>query len=206
MPVSDDIRLLRDHIDAGDLHAAGTVLGALRRQWPQQPDLFSHEVVTEIRDLADALTEARLAAVDPTLRDVFGFASFRPGQREIVEAVLGGRDTVGIMPTGAGKSLTFQMAARILGGTTLVVSPLIALMKDQVDALHEMGISATFLNSSIEPDERGRRDRCRSGAVSTRWSTPPPRGLEASVAMGARRCRSPPHRGRRGALHLAVGT
>jgi ATP-dependent DNA helicase RecQ len=178
--VTTDIDRLRDHIATGDLHAAGDVLDVLRRRWPQEPDLFSHDVVIEIRDLADALTSARLAAINPTLHDVFGFSSFRPGQREIVEAVLAGRDTVGIMPTGAGKSLTFQMAARILGGTTLVVSPLIALMKDQVDALHEMGMSATFLNSSIEPEERARRvEAMRRGEYELVYAAP--EGIEASV-------------------------
>ncbi len=178
--VADDIASLREYLGEDDLHAAGAVLTALRRRWPEEPDLFSQDVVAEIRYLADALVERRLAAVEPSLRDVFGFSSFRPGQREIVEAVLAGRDTVGIMPTGAGKSLTFQMAARILGGTTLVVSPLIALMKDQVDALDEMGMRATFLNSSIEPDERSRRVAAlRRGEYEIVYAAP--EGLEASV-------------------------
>jgi ATP-dependent DNA helicase RecQ len=178
--VSADIARLRAHLDDGDLHAAGAVLAALRRRWPEQPDLFSAEAIAEIRDAADALTAARLVAVEPTLRDVFGFSSFRPGQREIVEAILAGRDTVGIMPTGAGKSLTFQMAARIMGGTTLVVSPLIALMKDQVDSLAEMGIRATFLNSSIEPAERQARvEAMRRGEYEVVYAAP--EGLEASV-------------------------
>jgi len=98
-----------------------------------------------------------LARARKVLREVFGYPSFRPGQEAIVSSVLGGRDCVGVMPTGAGKSITFQIPARLLGGTTLVISPLIALMKDQVDALSEVGLRATFLNSSLEPDERGRR-------------------------------------------------
>ena len=178
--ITTDIARLREHLEDGDLHGAGAALASLRRRWPEQPDLFSDDVVGAIRDLADALSEARVASMESTLRDVFGFSSFRPGQREIVEAVLGGRDTVGIMPTGAGKSLTFQMAARILGGTTLVVSPLIALMKDQVDALQEIGMRATFLNSSIESDERGRRvDAVRRGRYEILYAAP--EGLEASV-------------------------
>jgi ATP-dependent DNA helicase RecQ len=178
--ISEDIARFRECLETGDLHAAGEVLATLRRRWPDQPDLFSHEAVVEIQALADLLTQARLAAMEPTLRDVFGFASFRPGQREIIAAVLAERDTVGIMPTGAGKSLTFQMAARIMGGTTLVVSPLIALMKDQVDALHEMGMAATLLNSSIEPDERSRRvEAMRRGEYELVYAAP--EGIEASV-------------------------
>jgi len=91
------------------------------------------------------------------LKDVFGFDTFRPGQDDVIEAALAGIDCLAVMPTGSGKSLTYQLSARLLGGTTLVISPLIALMKDQVDAATELGISATFLNSSIEPDERSRR-------------------------------------------------
>ncbi|MBE0618060.1 MAG: DEAD/DEAH box helicase, partial [Proteobacteria bacterium] len=73
------------------------------------------------------------------LRDVFGFDTFRPGQREVIDAVLSGRDCIAVMPTGAGKSLTYQLPARILEGTVLVLSPLISLMKDQVDALQGLG-------------------------------------------------------------------
>ena len=86
---------------------------------------------------------------EQVLKDVFGYPSFRPGQREVIEAVLAGRDCVGVMPTGAGKSLTFQLPARLLGKTTLVISPLIALMKDQVDSMDEVGLKATFLNSTM---------------------------------------------------------
>jgi ATP-dependent DNA helicase RecQ len=174
------MELFRASLDAADLVVAGEVLDRLRKRWPEQPDLFSHEMVDALRSLAAELTAARLGAVDGVLRDVFGFGSFRPGQREIVEAILAGRDTIGIMPTGAGKSLTFQMAARILGGTTLVVSPLIALMKDQVDALDEMGMRATFLNSSLDPAERSARvERTRRGEYELVYAAP--EGLEASV-------------------------
>ena len=111
---------------------------------------------------------------------VFGYRSFRPGQKEIIEAVLAGRDCVGVMPTGAGKSLTYQIPARILGGVTLVISPLIALMKDQVDAMEEVGIRATFLNSSLTAEERRERVRgLREGAFELVYASP--EGLEASV-------------------------
>jgi ATP-dependent DNA helicase RecQ len=89
----------------------------------------------------------------------FGLAHFRPGQREIIEAVLSGRPTIAVLPTGAGKSLCYQLPAVALEGLAVVVSPLISLMKDQVDALRARGIPATFINSSIPPDERDYRLR-----------------------------------------------
>lgn len=91
------------------------------------------------------------------LRDVFGYESFRPGQELVIRAVLEGHDCIAVMPTGAGKSLTFQIPARLLPGTVLVVSPLISLMKDQVDALDELDFRAAAINSSLERDERRRR-------------------------------------------------
>ncbi len=91
------------------------------------------------------------------LRDVFGFDSFRPGQREVIDAVLSGRDCIAVMPTGAGKSLTYQLPARILEGTVLVLSPLISLMKDQVDALQGLGFRAVEINSTLALDERQAR-------------------------------------------------
>ena len=95
--------------------------------------------------------------LDRALRDTFGYDSFRPGQRQVIEAVLAGRDCIAVMPTGAGKSLTFQLPARLLGGTVLVISPLISLMKDQVDALRELGFEAAEINSSLDYEERRRR-------------------------------------------------
>jgi ATP-dependent DNA helicase RecQ len=97
--------------------------------------------------------------LDPltVLRDTFGFEDFRPGQREVVDAVLAGRDCIAVMPTGAGKSLTFQLPARILDGTVLVLSPLISLMKDQVDALQSLGFRAVEINSTLAFDEKQRR-------------------------------------------------
>lgn len=91
------------------------------------------------------------------LRDVFGFDAFRPGQQEVIEAVLAGRDCIAVMPTGAGKSLTYQLPARILGGTVLVLSPLISLMKDQVDGLRALGFRAVEINSTLGQEERSAR-------------------------------------------------
>jgi ATP-dependent DNA helicase RecQ len=86
----------------------------------------------------------------------FGFASFRPGQREAIEAVLDGRDVLAVMPTGRGKSLCFQLPATLTPGLAVVVSPLIALMKDQVDALRDRGIAAAAFHSGLAEDERDR--------------------------------------------------
>ena len=81
------------------------------------------------------------------LKDVFGYSSFRDGQEEIIDSILEGRDVFGIMPTGGGKSICFQVPALMLWGITLVVSPLISLMKDQVATLVQSGVRAAYLNS-----------------------------------------------------------
>jgi ATP-dependent DNA helicase RecQ len=129
-----------------------------------------------LRDPVDVDDDALFGA----LRATFGFEAFRPGQREVVGATLAARDCLAIMPTGSGKSLTYQLAARLVGGTTLVISPLIALMKDQVDAATELGIEATFINSSIEYEERVRRiDRLRAGDYELVYVAP--EGLGASL-------------------------
>jgi ATP-dependent DNA helicase RecQ len=94
-----------------------------------------------------------------TLKQYFGFDSFRPLQEQIIRDSLAGRDTFALLPTGGGKSLCFQLPALIRPGLTIVVSPLIALMKDQVDALQTAGVAATFLNSSLNPDESRQRLR-----------------------------------------------
>jgi ATP-dependent DNA helicase RecQ len=90
---------------------------------------------------------------DDILHRVYGFPDFRPGQREIVDAVLAGRNTLAIMPTGGGKSLCFQLPALCRDGVTLVISPLIALMRDQVRALREAGVEAGALTSGSTEDE-----------------------------------------------------
>ncbi|MBI5666237.1 MAG: DNA helicase RecQ, partial [Nitrospirae bacterium] len=88
-----------------------------------------------------------------TLKKVFGFQSFRPNQEEIITNILEKKDVFAVMPTGGGKSLCYQLPARLMKGTTVVISPLISLMKDQVDAALENGISAAYINSSLSPEE-----------------------------------------------------
>ena len=88
-----------------------------------------------------------------TLKKHFGYDQFRPLQREIVQDALAGRDVFVLMPTGGGKSLCFQLPALMRDGLTIVVSPLISLMKDQVDALQTSGIPATYLNSTVDREE-----------------------------------------------------
>src|SRR5437016_10154932 len=95
----------------------------------------------------------------PLLKQSFGFDSFRPLQEEIIRDALAGRDVFALLPTGGGKSLCFQLPALVRPGLTVVVSPLISLMKDQVDALTASGVAATFLNSSLKGDEARARLR-----------------------------------------------
>src|SRR5262245_13605934 len=95
----------------------------------------------------------------PLLKQYFGFTSFRPLQAEIIRDALAGKDVFALLPTGGGKSLCFQLPALAREGLTVVVSPLIALMKDQVDSLQASGVAATFLNSSLGPGESRARLR-----------------------------------------------
>jgi ATP-dependent DNA helicase RecQ len=121
----------------------------------------------------------RLTSRD-VLTHVFGYDEFRPGQEKIISTVLAGRDCIGVMPTGAGKSLTFQIPARLLSGTVVVVSPLISLMKDQVDGLERYGFRATVLNSSLDGDTRRARMRgLRAGEYELVYVAP--EGLEGGL-------------------------
>src|SRR6266568_2088125 len=128
---------------------------------------------------------------DEALRSVFGLAEFRPGQRAVVDAVLAGRPTVAVMPTGAGKSLCYQLPAVVAGGTALVVSPLIALMKDQVDALAARGVAACALTSALTPGElTARLEDVAAGRMRLVYVAPErfksPRFEEALERLGAR--------------------
>ena len=123
---------------------------------------------------------ARFEDPQQVLETLFGFREFRPGQRHIIDAVLAGRDCIGVMPTGAGKSLTFQIPAKLLGGPVLVISPLISLMKDQVDALTRLGFRAAVLNSTLTFEERRERlALLRRGELELLYVAP--EGLEGSL-------------------------
>ncbi len=169
-------------------------LRTLRQQFRDAPSLFTTEALELLRTAAQrardgsSAAEGSAATVDAgaderalfALKDVFGYPTFRAGQLEIIRAVLAGRDCVGVMPTGAGKSVTYQIPARLLGGVTLVVSPLISLMKDQVDSMTEVGMRATFLNSSLDSAERSKRNaQLRAGEFELLYAAP--EGIDASV-------------------------
>ena len=96
---------------------------------------------------------------DDLLKKYWGYGSFLPHQRDIITSLLDGQDTLAIMATGSGKSLCYQLPALVLGGLTIVISPLISLMKDQVDDLVARGIPAAACNSSLDPRERSRIER-----------------------------------------------
>jgi len=107
------------------------------------------------------------------LRDVFGYPEFRGHQKAIIDAALAGRDALVLMPTGGGKSLCYQIPALVREGTGLVVSPLIALMEDQVGALRELGIEAAFLNSSLSlPKQRDVIERLQGGRLDLLYVAP----------------------------------
>src|SRR4029079_19776176 len=111
--------------------------------------------------------------LDRTLHERFGLERFRPGQREVIEQVLRRQDVLCVMPTGGGKSLCYQLPALLLPGVTLVISPLIALMKDQVDVLNERGIPATLINSTLDPaEQRARISEVESGRLRLVYVAP----------------------------------
>ena len=107
------------------------------------------------------------------LQKYFGYTQFRDGQQKVIDSLLQGTDTLAIMPTGAGKSLAYQIPALLFEGTTLVISPLISLMKDQVDALLQYGVPATFINSSLSLKEgRSRIERAARGEFKLLYIAP----------------------------------
>lgn len=116
----------------------------------QRMALLHLETMTQAVDSADSVDPRALEA----LNRYFGYDSFRPGQSGIVSAILAGRDVLGVMPTGAGKSICYQIPAAILPGVAIVISPLISLMRDQVDALNDVGLPAAFINTTQTPDEQ----------------------------------------------------
>ena len=108
-----------------------------------------------------------------TLRKYFGYESFRPGQAELINAILEGRDVLGVMPTGSGKSVCYQIPSLLLHGITIVISPLISLMRDQVDGANEIGIPAAFINTTQTPDEQQQVfDAANAGKVKLLYVAP----------------------------------
>lgn len=116
----------------------------------QRTALLHLETMTQAVDSADSVDPRALEA----LNRYFGYDSFRPGQSGIVSAIITGHDVLGVMPTGAGKSICYQIPAAILPGVAIVISPLISLMRDQVDALNDVGLPAAFINTTQTPDEQ----------------------------------------------------
>ncbi|MFW5927136.1 MAG: DEAD/DEAH box helicase, partial [Wenzhouxiangella sp.] len=107
------------------------------------------------------------------LRTVFGYGDFRGRQREIIDTVAAGTNALVLMPTGGGKSLCYQIPALMRPGTAVVISPLIALMRDQVEALKHNGVAAAFINSSLDPAERRRtEERLQAGELDLVYFAP----------------------------------
>ena len=146
-----------------------------------------------------------LAAAERILRTTFGFEAFRPGQDEIVASILDGRDVLAVMPTGSGKSLCYQLPALLRDGLTVVVSPLIALMRNQVAQLRGYGIAAAALNSANDAaDNWSTRDQIARGELRLLYIAPE-RLVKAETLDLLKRAKVGAARGRRGALHLAMG-
>ena len=150
---------------------------------PKKPPVDSNAgapplVIAQGRTMAVTMTSASLAPpADPellrVLRERFGFGEFRAGQEAVIRAVLEQRAALAVFPTGAGKSLCYQLPALVLDGLTLVVSPLIALMKDQIDALAARGIAAARLDSSLGRQESAEVNRrVRSGELRLLYVAP----------------------------------
>jgi ATP-dependent DNA helicase RecQ len=172
--IADQISALEIALSTGDLAAASAGLEDLRGRYRSRPGAFTAAQLAELKSHSESLR------LHQQLKETFGYSTFRPGQEEVIRAVLAGRDSLAVMPTGAGKSLLYQLPARLLGGTTLVISPLIALMKDQVDALVEGGLRATFLNSSLSAEQRRERIQgLHRGEYELVYAAP--EGIELSV-------------------------
>src|ERR1700729_1661269 len=132
-----------------------------------------------------------LAAAQSQLQTIFGFEAFRPGQDEIISAILDGSDVLAVMPTGSGKSLCYQLPALVRDGLTIVVSPLIALMRNQVAQLCGNGVAAASLNSANDPAEnRAILDRIAHGELRLVYVAPE-RLLKSDTLALIRRARVP---------------
>ena len=135
-----------------------------------------------------------LAKAREALKRHFGYETFRPGQGEVVDALLSGRDALAVMPTGAGKSVCYQVPGIVLQGLTLVVSPLVSLMGDQVRSLLDAGVRGAYLNSTLTPGQQATvLRRALAGAYQIMYVAPSACPTRASSRSPARRpCRSSP--------------
>ncbi len=162
---------------------------------------MSRTAARKVMDSAGSLDRAR-----QVLADVFGFRDFRSHQADIIETLIAGGDALVLMPTGGGKSLCYQIPALVRPGTGIVVSPLIALMQDQVDALTQVGVNAAFLNSTLDrrrADGGRARRRRRRARPALRRARAPGAGPHAVALLARAEIVAVRHR--RGALRVAVG-
>ncbi len=146
--------------------------------------LLSKDINTSDTETKAALTNDKYHTPEQALKILFGYDSFRAGQKSVIDSILAGRDAFAVMPTGAGKSVCYQIPAVLLPGITLVVSPLISLMQDQVKALNEAGVSAAFINSSLsEKDYNETIRRARQGIYKIIYIAPERLVTEGFLAL-----------------------
>lgn len=148
-----------------DINSENTTKDILKTFKELNSDVFLFHIALMFHERADLsfgenrskMARERSGKMNDLLKQYFGYDKFRPGQKEIIQKVIDQENVLGIMPTGSGKSICYQLPSLLLDGLTVVVSPLISLMKDQVDAANQLGIPATFINSSLDGYETARR-------------------------------------------------
>lgn len=148
-----------------DINSENTPKDILKTFKELNPDVFLFHIALMFHERADLsfgenrskMARERSGKMNDLLKQYFGYDKFRPGQKEIIQKVIDQENVLGIMPTRSGKSICYQLPSLLLDGLTVVVSPLISLMKDQVDAANQLGIPATFINSSLDGYETARR-------------------------------------------------
>lgn len=146
--------------------------------------LLSKDINTSDTETKAARTNDKYHTPEQALKILFGYDSFRAGQKSVIDSILAGRDAFAVMPTGAGKSVCYQIPAVLLPGITLVISPLISLMQDQVKALNEAGVSAAFINSSLsEKDYNETIRRARQGIYKIIYIAPERLATEGFLAL-----------------------
>lgn len=146
--------------------------------------LLSKDINTSDTETKDTCNNDKYHTPEQALKILFGYDSFRAGQKSVIDSILAGRDAFAVMPTGAGKSVCYQIPAVLLPGITLVISPLISLMQDQVKALNEAGVSAAFINSSLsEKDYNETIRRARQGIYKIIYIAPERLVTEGFLAL-----------------------